>query len=66
MSASPLIDELKSNSLFLEEAIQQDVLKFVEQVEFQYDYDPAHRITPDVQKAADRLLEDLGFKPSIE
>ncbi len=60
-SAVPLIEDLKTRSLFLDEQIQQDVLIFAEQVLFQYDYDPWHKITRDVQKAADRLIRDLGF-----
>lgn len=60
-AADPLIDDLKIRSMFLDEQIQHDVLIFAEQVYFQYDYDPWHKITPDVQKAADRLIEDLGF-----
>ena len=59
--ATPLIEDLKTRSLFLSEEIQQDVLIFTEQVLFQYDYDPWHKITRDVQKAADRLIRDLGF-----
>lgn len=60
-SADPLIDDLKIRSLFFEPEIQRDVLMFVDQVHFQYDYDPWHKVTPDVQRAADRLIEDLGF-----
>ncbi len=60
-AADPLIDDLKIRSIYLNEKIQQDVLIFAEQVHFQYDYDPWHRVTPEVQKAADRLIQDLGF-----
>lgn len=59
--AEPLIDDLKHRSIYLDEQIQQDVLMFSEQIFFQYDYDPWHKVTPDVQQAADRLIEDLGF-----
>jgi hypothetical protein len=59
--AEPLIDDLKSRALFLDEQIQQDVLEFSEQIHFQYDYDPWPKVTPEIQKAADRLIEDLGF-----
>lgn len=59
--AEPLLEDLKTRSLFLEEQIQQDVLIFSEQVLFQYDYDPWHKVTQEVQKAADRLIHDLGF-----
>ncbi len=58
----PLINDLKTRSLLMEDKIQQDVLMFSEQVQFQYDYDPWHKVTPEVQEAADHLLEDLGFK----
>lgn len=61
LSADRLIDDLKTRSVFLDEQIQQDVLIFAEQVQFQYDYDPNHLITKDIQKAADKLIEDLGF-----
>ncbi len=60
-AADPIIDDLKVRSLFLDEQIQQDVLIFSEQVHFQYNYDPYHKITPEVEKAADKLIEDLGF-----
>lgn len=55
-----LIHNLKTRSVFLDSQIQQDVLIFSEQVQFQYDYDPWHKLTPDVQRAADQLIEDLG------
>lgn len=61
-AADLLIEELKTRSIFLDEKIQQDVLMFSEQVQFQYDYDPWHLVTGDIKKAADRLLEDLGFQ----
>lgn len=59
--AAPLLSDLKLRSIYLEEKIQQDVLIFAGQVEFQYDYDPWHKITPEVQRAADQLIFDLGF-----
>jgi len=55
------VEDLKARCSFLDEKIQQDVLMFVEQVQFQYAYDPWHKVTPDVEAAADRLIEDLGF-----
>ena len=55
------VEDLKTRCSFLDEKIQQDVLMFVEQVQFQYAYDPWHKVTPDVEAAADRLIEDLGF-----
>jgi hypothetical protein len=57
--ADALIEDLKARSIYLDESVQQDVLMFAEQVHFQYDYDPWHKVTPDVQKAADRLIEAL-------
>ncbi len=59
--ADPLIDDLKTRAIHLDDQVQQDVLMFAGQVHFQYDYDPSHNVTPDVQKAADRLIQDLGF-----
>lgn len=60
-AADLLIEDLKTRSLFLSADVQQDVLAFAAQVQFQYDYDPWHRMTPEVQRAADQLLEDLGW-----
>lgn len=59
--ASPLIEDLKARSIHLDDLIQQDVMAFAEQVQFQFAYDPWHKITEDVQIAADNLLEDLGL-----
>jgi len=59
--ADALIHDLKKRALFLDAQIQNSVLIFSEQVQFQYDYDPWHKITPEVQKAADKLIDDLGF-----
>ena len=59
--ADSLLEDLKTRSIYLDEEIQQDVLIFAEQVSFQYDYDPWHKVTQDVTKAADRLIEGLGF-----
>lgn len=56
-----LLEDLKTRSLFLDLQIQQDVLMFCEQVDFQYAYDPWHKVTPEIQRAADKLIEDLGF-----
>lgn len=63
--AEPLIKDLKTRSLLMGDKIQQDVLIFSEQVQFQYDYDPQHLVTPEVQKAADHLLKDLGIEESF-
>lgn len=62
-SADTLINDLKTRAIFLDEEIQLDVLIFAEQIHFQYDYDPWHKVTPAVQQAADKLIEALGFPP---
>ena len=59
--ANDLMEELKIRAIYLDPSIQQDVLAFVEQVQFQYAYDPWHKITEEIQKTADKLIEDLGF-----
>lgn len=56
-----LIDELKNRSIYLDEKIQGDVLVFAEAVQFQLSYDPWHQITPEIERAANQLIEDLGF-----
>ncbi len=58
-----LLADLKARAVYFPEKIQQDVLMFSDQVQFQYDYDPWHRVTPEVQKAADQILLDLGLSP---
>lgn len=60
-AADLLIEDLKARSLQLDEMIQRDVLIFAEQVQFQYAYDPWHKMTEDVQRAADKLIQDLGI-----
>lgn len=65
--ANELIEELKIRAIHLDPPIQQDVLIFAEQIQFQYAYDPWHKVTEEIQKAADRLIEDLGFSvPSTD
>lgn len=59
--ANLLLDDLKTRAMFLDEQIQQDVLIFCEQIDFQYDYDPWHKVTIEVQRAADRLIESMGL-----
>jgi hypothetical protein len=59
--AAELIEFLKIRSVHLPEQIQQDVLAFAEQIQFQFAYDPWHKVTYDIQMAADNLLEDLGL-----
>lgn len=62
-STDLLIEDLKSRAIHFPDEIQRDVLIFCEQVHFQYDYDPWHKVTPEVQRAADQLITDLGFTP---
>lgn len=59
--AEPFFHDLKIRAIYLDDRIQRDVLTFVEQVCFQYAYDPWHKVTPEVQKAADHLIDSLGF-----
>ncbi len=67
-AADLLIEDLKARAVYMDEEIQQSVLMFAEQVQFQYDYDLWHRMTAEVAQAADKLIENLGFRPpsSIE
>lgn len=60
-NADRLIEDLKTRSTSFSEDIQQDVLIFAEQIYFQYDYDPWHKVTNEVRQAADKLIDDLGF-----
>jgi hypothetical protein len=60
-AADKILKEMKIRSIFLDEEIQRNVLIFAEQVDFQYDYDPWHKVTPDVQRAADQLINSLGL-----
>ena len=59
VKADFFIEDLKARSIQLDEEIQQSVLKFAEQVQFQVAYDPWHNITREVGQAADALLEFL-------
>jgi hypothetical protein len=60
------INNLKANALYGSETLQQHVLNFSEQVQFQYDYDPDHRINKEIQDAADTLIQDLGFPKAVD
>jgi hypothetical protein len=62
-AADSLIENLKSRSIYLDEKIQGDVLIFAEAIQFQEAYDPWHLVTPEIEQAADQLIEDLGFAP---
>lgn len=57
-----LIEDLKIRAINFDSNIQQDVLMFAETVQFQSVYDPWHKVTQEVEKAADRLLSDLGIR----
>jgi len=61
-----LIEDLKNRSIYLDEKIQGDVLIFAETIQFQQTYDQWHQITPEIEKAANQLIEDLGFVPPQE
>lgn len=58
-----LLEELKERAVYMPEDIQQDVLMFSEAIQFQYDYDPWHKVSEEVQKTANRLIEALGMNP---
>ena len=62
-AADHLIKDMKIRALFLDEEIQRHILIFTDQVYFQYNFDPWHRVTHEVQEAADHLIEQLGFRP---
>ncbi|MBU6382997.1 MAG: hypothetical protein KGQ49_05240 [Verrucomicrobia bacterium] len=55
--------DLKLRSLFMDETIQNRVLVFTDQVHFQFNYDPYHKMNSDIQQAADHLIEAMGFQP---
>ena len=59
--ANLLIEDLKIRAINFDLTVQQDVLMFVESVQFQAVYDPWHKVTPDIEIAANRLLSDLGI-----
>ena len=62
-AADELIKDMKIRAMFLDAEIQNRVLIFTDQIHFQYNTDPWHRVTPDIQHAADHLIEQLGFRP---
>ncbi len=57
------IEDLKARSVFFDEDVQQAVLMFSEQVQFQSAYDPVYGVTAEVERAADKVVEWLGFTP---
>jgi hypothetical protein len=60
-SVEALIEQMKNQSIDLDETIQGDVLVFSEAVQYQLAYDPWHEITPEIERAANQLIRDLGF-----
>lgn len=60
------IYDLKIRSLFFDPEIQNRVLVFTDQVHFQFNFDPDHKVTTEIQEAADHLIESLGFQPPKE
>ena len=59
LEAEKLLQDLKARALYFDESVQQNVLVFAEQVQFQLAYDPS--VTHEVQRAANLLLESLGW-----
>jgi len=57
------IQDLKARSVFFDDDVQQAVLMFAEQVQFQSAYDPMWGVTAEVERAADKVIEWLGFTP---
>lgn len=54
----PLLDMLKKN---IEKSdFEEDGIDFIQQVEFQKDYDHNHLLTKEIKDTADKLLKDLG------
>lgn len=60
------MNDLKLRSLFMNREIQNCVLVFTDQVHFQFNFDPWHKVTPEIQQAADHLIEEMGFQPPKE
>ncbi len=58
----PLIKKMRTLSVKLDEKIKQDVIDFIQQIDFQTDYDPKHLVTKEIKKSADRLIRDLEKK----
>lgn len=58
------LKDLLLRALYLDEAIQQSALIFSEHVQFQYRYDPQHKVSEEIEKAADQLIENMGFSLS--
>ncbi|MBX7066406.1 MAG: hypothetical protein K1X28_04165 [Parachlamydiales bacterium] len=60
------INDLKLRALFMNQEIQNCVLVFTDQVHFQFNFDPWHKVTSEIQHAADHLIEEMGFQPPKE
>lgn len=57
-SIDPLLDLLKNQTSSLQD-LQESVLDFIQQVEFQKDYDPQHLINTNIQESADKLIREI-------
>lgn len=57
-SLDPLLDLLKIQTLSLK-TMQEEILDFIQQIEFQKDYDPQHLITENIQIATDKLIKRI-------
>jgi hypothetical protein len=55
------IGQLKNLLQDLPKKTVNDIQDFVQQVLFEMDYDSEHRITEEIRKSADRLIQDLGY-----
>lgn len=54
-----LLDSLREKTSYCNEHIQEDILDFIQQVEFQKEYDLEHLVTKEIQESADKLIKDL-------
>lgn len=54
-----LLDNLRKKTSSYDSNIQEDILDFIQQIEFQKDYDQNHLVTKEIQEAADKLIINL-------
>jgi len=54
-----LLDSLREKTSSCSVSIQEDILDFIQQVEFQKEYDLEHLVTKEIQESADKLIKDL-------
>lgn len=57
-SIDPLLDLLKKQTCTWE-GLQECILDFIQQVEFQKDYDAHHLVNNNIQKSADKLIREI-------